>query len=111
MLFAVLAVCAAALLLLRSRVSERNTAVIYRDGELVEKIDLNLVTQSREIDLGGNVVLVEPGRISVIEADCPDKLCVRQGKIGGGGMIGCLPNKILISIESGAGSEADAVVR
>ena len=62
-----------------SNVSSPSKVVgIYKDGSLVEKIDLNSVTGEREItlsgDLGDNVILVSNGRIEMKSADCPDKI-------------------------------------
>ena len=77
---------------------------IYKDGSLVEKIDLNSVTGEREItlsgDLGDNVILVSNGRIEMKSADCPDKICVEHGELkSSSSPIVCLPNKVVIKFE------------
>ena len=55
-------------------------------------------------DEGTNVVLLENGRISIVQADCPDKLCVEQGAITTGGVpIVCLPHKLYINITDDSG--------
>jgi hypothetical protein len=60
-------------------------------------------------DGGENTVLVEPGRICISEADCPDKVCVHQGYIENGVVpIVCLPNQLVIRIE-GTDDEFDGV--
>ena len=42
---------------------------------------------------------VEPGAISVTEADCPDGICVRQGKLTTAGVpIVCMPHRLVIEI-------------
>ena len=71
-------------------------ATIYEDGQALEKIDLAKVTKSYYLNLPHNKILVEPGQISVTDADCPDKLCIKQGKRGQGMPIVCLPNKVYI---------------
>lgn len=83
-----------------------NMAVISIDGEVYERIDLQGVEEAYDIEIssrfGTNTVHVEPGRISVTHADCPDKVCVRQGSITGPGIpIVCLPNRLAILIEGG----------
>lgn len=75
-----------------------HVAVISKDGEELYRIDLDTVTQSYTIPLDGNVILVEPGKISMQSATCPDKLCVRQGTLQTGGRIVCLPHHVLIEI-------------
>lgn len=78
---------------------------IYKDGSLVEKIDLNSATGEREItlsgDLGDNVILVSNGRIEMKSADCPDKICVKHGELkSSSSPIVCLPNKVIIKFEN-----------
>ena len=85
---------------------------IYKDGSLVEKIDLNSVTGEREItlsgDLGDNVILVSNGHIEMKSADCPDKICVEHGELKrSSSPIVCLPNKVVIKFE-GSTDGADA---
>ena len=88
-----------------SNVSSPSKVVgIYKDGSLVEKIDLNSVTGEREItlsgDLGDNVILVSNGHIEMKSADCPDKICVEHGELkSSSSPIVCLPNKVVIKFE------------
>lgn len=83
-----------------------NIAVIYVDGKENERIYLQQVTNSFTISLPHNKILVEPGQISVSEADCPDKLCIKQGKKSGGIPIICLPNGVSIVFEESKGADA-----
>lgn len=97
--------------------SPSKVAGIYKDGSLVEKIDLNSVTGEREItisgDYGDNVILVSNGRIEMKSADCPDKLCVNHGELkSSSSPIVCLPNKVVIKFESstdGADAKTGAI--
>ena len=74
-----------AFLLLRGADTGARTARISLDGEVYEEIDLNAVAMPYDIrietELGYNIVHVEHGAISVSEADCPDQVCVHQGRI------------------------------
>lgn len=107
------AAACAAFLLLRPRGEERPMARITLDGALVEEIDLNSVTQPRSFPVedgagGSNTILVEPGRIRVSGANCPDQICVAQGFISDGAVpIVCLPHRLMIQI-TGGGEELDA---
>lgn len=84
-------------------------AEIHSDGKIIYTIDLNKVTNSYNIELPHNTVLVEHGKISMLSADCPDQLCVKQGKISDGSFpIVCLPNKIMIRIAGKSGVDAVA---
>ncbi len=84
-------------------------AVITKDEKILYKIDLSSVKESYALTVGGNVILVENGYISMQSADCPDKLCVKQGKISEVGSIVCLPNKVIIRIDRN--EEIDAALR
>ncbi|MCR5485577.1 MAG: NusG domain II-containing protein [Clostridiales bacterium] len=105
-------ICTAVLLLFRFVPFGGNVAVISQNGKELYRIDLDKVSEAYTIDLGGNVVLVENGAVSMQSADCPDKLCVRQGKIKNGSHpIICLPNRVEIKIENdGEKDVTDAVV-
>lgn len=92
--------------------SPTNVVGIYKDGGLVDKIDLNSVTNEYEITLSGeygdNIILVSNGHIKMKSADCPDELCVEHGELKNSySPIVCLPNKVVIKFENSTGG-ADA---
>lgn len=96
-------VCAGAFIALKLFAPEGSVARISVDGELLQTIDLSRVTEAYDIDIdtayGHNTVHVEPGAISVTEADCPDGICVRQGKLTTAGVpIVCMPHRLVIEI-------------
>lgn len=116
--FIVLVLASAGLLVYRNTSAGGTVAVITQDGQEIQRIDLNKVTNAYTLrvdhpDGGYNLVLVEHGQISVTEASCPDKVCINQGTIHDSlTPIVCLPNKLMITIE---GTEddlmADAAVK
>ena len=81
-------------------------AVISVDGKELDRIDLSRVREPYDIEIsteyGRNIVHVEPGAVSVSEADCPDRVCVHQGRLTGGGIpLVCMPHRLVIYIEGG----------
>jgi hypothetical protein len=61
---------------------------------------------------GGLTVRVHDGAISVVEAACPDQVCVRTGEVHTpGAVIACVPNGIVVRIEGGDDGGIDAIVR
>lgn len=57
---------------------------------------------------GCNVLVIEDGQAYVKEADCPDRLCVKQKRISKTGeSIVCLPHKLVITVVGGEESEYD----
>lgn len=89
------------------------TAQIIQNGEVIKTVDLN-VDEPYEFEIispdgGHNTVRAENGKIGVVEADCPDKICVRQGFIDSGVLpIVCLPHRLSVIITDNGG-EIDAV--
>ena len=48
---------------------------------------------------GTNILVIENGKAYLTDANCPDKLCVHQGKISRTGeVITCLPNKLTVTV-------------
>lgn len=92
------------------------TVGVYLDGKCVEVIDLARVTEPYAFPLTGksgltNTVEVEPGRIRVREADCPDQVCVDRGWLEADGQpIVCLPNTLVIQVENPSENAPDAMV-
>ena len=91
-----------------NRTSGGNTACIYSNGKLIKTIDLrNDGEQSFTVssaDGGYNTITVKDGSISVTDADCPDKICVKTAPISDGiQSIVCMPHKLVIRIETGRG--------
>lgn len=85
-----------------------NVAKIYVDGKMYKEIFLFEIKKPYTMDIGtGNVLLVEKDGVSMIQADCPDKLCIKRGKITDGAYpIICLPHKVTITLDGG---EVDGV--
>ena len=114
-LAALVLVCAGSVawLLLAPGRTDHPVAAITLDGEVLDEIDLTQVQEPYSFTVTGkdgltNTVLVEPGRIRVEKADCPDQICVHQGYISDGSQpIVCLPNQVIIQI-TGGGSQVDA---
>lgn len=94
-------------------------AEIYQDGSLIYSIPLNTVQSTYILDVEGkegghNRIEIRQGSIGIIWANCPDKLCVRQGFIHNASIpITCLPNGLVIRLtptgESTPDTAPDAV--
>ena len=87
--------------------------IVTVDGELAATIPLTVDATLAVGERKGfrNVVEVSGGRVRVADADCPDRLCVRQGWISyDGESIVCLPHKLIVTVRGTAG-DLDAVAR
>lgn len=83
-------------------------AVICVKGEEVQRIPLD--RQGRyELNGGSNILIIQDGSAWLEDANCPDKLCVRQGRISlDGQVITCLPNKLTVTVY-GDNSEVELI--
>ena len=109
--FAALIVCCVLSIILIRNIGGR-TAVIYKDGREIARVDLSRVTESYTIPLDGNVILVEPGSIRMQSADCPDQICVDHALIHyNNETIVCLPHKLVVEVQGGESSGVDAVIK
>lgn len=84
-------------------------AVVRVEGREVARYSLS---QNGVYPLNGgtNVLTVDNGSAAVTEADCPDKICVEQGRVRYTGQcITCLPNKLTVTLEGGGAPEVDLV--
>lgn len=83
------------------------TAYVYKDGKLIKTLVLK--DEPYTVDLETNIIYVESDGISMQSASCPDKLCVKQGKIKNSSRsIVCLPNRIVVEF-AGKEGEVDAI--
>lgn len=97
-------------LLLNSSRKEGGVAVVRVNGVETERHSLT-VEGTFSLNGGSNVLTIADGQAWLIEADCPDHLCVKQGKIHyTGQVITCLPNRLTVTIEGGESNGVDLVV-
>lgn len=89
------------------------TAYVYSEGKLLYIIDLDSDNGEFEIttENGYNIVSIKDGKIGIIEADCPDKTCVKTGFTDNPFIpVICMPHRLEIVIE-GNSPETDGVSR
>ena len=80
---------------------------VYRSTNISEKQIIVKVNGPYGIS---KIAVVDSG-VKMIQAPCPDKNCLMQGKISNG-VIVCVPQKIIIHVEGEKGNnEYDAIVR
>lgn len=101
------------LLLVNFTRKEGGYATIVVNGVETESYPLDkdvTVTLSNDQTSGYNLLVIEGGYASIIEANCPDKLCVKQRKIKYNGQtLVCLPNKTIVKIVSNSDSDTDFI--
>lgn len=106
---AFVAVIAIALVVLSLIKKDGDYVIVRVDGKEVAKYSLS---QDGEYSLNGgtNVLRIENGKAYLISADCPDHLCVKQGKIDQTGeTITCLPNRLTVTVYTDEAGEVELV--
>lgn len=110
-----LLVCILATLFLYTRQPDEMIVQVLQDGVCIRQIDLSKVKTAysfvvEDVQGGSNTICVEPGRICITDADCPDQICVRRGWLSGSAEpIVCLPHKLVIQLAGSA--ELDSVAQ
>ncbi|HUI63546.1 MAG TPA: Gx transporter family protein [Bacteroidota bacterium] len=83
---------------------EAGTSVLVEvDGQTVGKLSLLEDAQLRVRGAKGDLhIEVRQGRVRVVDADCPNQICVRTGwRMRQGEVIVCVPNKTVVRILGG----------
>lgn len=91
-----------------------NRVQIEVDSQVVETLPLDtdaekiIKTEKGET----NTIIIKDGKVSILQADCPDKICVHHRAISRTGeSIICLPHKLVVSVtnDKNTENEIDAV--
>lgn len=76
-----------------------NLVVVKIKNEEIASYQLN-IDGKYSLNNGTNILVIEDNYAWVEEADCPDELCIKRGKISNvGESIICLPHRLIITIE------------
>lgn len=108
MIIIVCALLAALALYLVSQISlgaEASTVVVTLDGQEVLRRPLAVedVYEIAQDDGSVNRIAVEDGAVFMLEANCRDGLCIRQGKMKNTAKtIVCLPHKLVVQLHGDA---------
>ncbi len=88
-----------------------STAILagpYGETRIDLDVDALITVEGR----GGPVRFeVEDGLIRVVDATCPDGVCVRSGVLAAGAPIVCAPNGVFARMADGRGGDLDAISR
>lgn len=107
--FVLMAVISIALFYLNKEEGEYVEVIVNKEIKDIFPLDENkqyTILDGKNI----NKIKIEDGKVWVTDASCPDKLCVKQGKIDKDGQsVICLPNKVVIKIVSDKKDEIDEV--
>jgi hypothetical protein len=89
-------------------------AVVSVDNKETARIRLEDGSRSFDFQSAVGPVVVERknSRVRMVEASCPNKICIKMGWIDkSGGMIVCAPGKVLVRIAGEEKNDLDALAR
>lgn len=98
---------------LQNKNTVADKVIVKVDGKVVYSEPLSV---DKDMDVAGyagghNFIRIQGGKVKMVDADCPDKICVHTGAIDKVGQtIVCLPHKLVVEI-AGSNSDLDSVVR
>lgn len=98
----IIVICLVFLLIINLNKKDAKYASVYYDSKLIKKIDLSIDNTYNVKGYNGNVkIVVKNNKIKVVKENSPKHLCSKQGYINKSyESIICLPNKIVIEIDS-----------
>lgn len=108
----ILILIAVSFLLIHLYKSEGSKLLVTVDGKDYKTFSLNenTVFTIQQEDGQWNTFEIKDGDVRMLEASCPDKLCVKFGKIHyDGESITCLPNRVVLRIIDGEENDLDAI--
>lgn len=83
---------------------------VYVNEKLTKTFDLEIDQEYFiETKRGYNLLVIKDGKARVLDADCPDKICVDKGAISKNDeSIICLPHNVVVTIDSNEEKAVDA---
>lgn len=96
------------------------TSVFFNDAGGQLRITVNNeiygtydLKQDQEIPIGTtNTCIIKDGKVTMIQADCPDHICMHSAAIDkDGGTIVCMPNRVFLEIVGQEDGGVDAIAQ
>lgn len=84
---------------------------IYLGNKVYKEVPINATEEiTIKIDNGFNKIKIHDRGVEVVDASCPDKVCVKTGFIDKSNKnIVCIPNKVSIKIISNENNDIDTI--
>lgn len=89
--------------------SQSLVACVWKNGTLVEKIELESLEKEKTLSVGGCKLAFDKNGARFVSSNCKDGLCVKKGTLShSGDTMACVPNGVVITIKAQK-ENADAV--
>lgn len=110
----ILIICLASFAFMLLSRKEGSKVVVFVDGKVNDTFTLKEDTEYtvRQDSGAYNTFIIKDGHVDMTDANCPDKLCVKDRNIHNNNeTIVCLPNNVVLQIEDGEDSEVDIIAK
>lgn len=110
-IFCIMALVVFSFIIMKITEKTGEKVIIYQNKQEYKTVSLNK-NQTIQIPTktGYNVVKIQDGKVEMIEASCPDQICVHHRKISNTGeTIVCLPNKVVVEIVGQTEKKLDSI--
>jgi len=89
------------------------TVTIEVNGQALYHLDLNTSQQVTVTgSIGETTIKIDHGAARVTYSDCPEKICIKTGKIHRAGqVIVCVPNRVVVTIEGKRKNQFDVITQ
>lgn len=108
----IIIICLVVFLVMNMMKKEGSKLIISVDGKVYDTLELdkNMTYTVRGADGAYNTFEIKNGAVHMLEASCPDKLCVHQKSIHyNAETIVCLPNKVVLQVVSDEEDNIDMI--
>ena len=89
--------------------------IIKQNGKVIKQFKITDTMEYQETfkwQGHSNTIKIKNNTVSIIESDCKDKLCIKQGEISRQGeSIICLPNRFVVEIKSAKDLGVDYIIK
>ncbi len=114
-----LAVCLAAVLIYIVPFASGLSVKGAEAAVTVDGVSYGVYPLDKDVDIvipgangGSNRLVIKDGEADIVEATCPDKICVHERKIRNRGeTLVCLPNRVVVEIRGAEENGVDSVAR
>lgn len=111
---AIVILCLAALAFMLLSRKEGSKVIVYVGGNehASFSLDENVEYTVKQENGAYNIFIIKDGKVDMIAASCPDKLCVKDRSIHySNETIVCLPNNVVLEIANGQKGDVDIIAK
>lgn len=110
----ILLIAISAIFFINMKRSDGSKVLITINGKEYKTLSLNIDKKITIKEDNGdlNIIQIKDGEVDMIDANCPDKICVKHSKIHfDHETIVCLPHKLVVEIINGEESDVDMIAK